>query len=106
MNSLIKILTFVLFILFQGACSTQYLKMNQVLDKEQFFAFKAKSKLYSNINESYNHILFVEYSHYQSIAKKEVKKKCLDHIKINKLKNAECKFFGTEFTDRILVAID
>ena len=106
MSNSIKVIFLLISIIFLGACSTKYLNINQVLDEEQHFSFKGKSKLYSKKDKKYLDIFFIEYSHYESIAKNKVKENCLDYIKKNKLKHVECKFFGTEFTERILVAID
>ena len=101
-----KITIILILLIIQSACVKSGYKINQSLDKEQFYKFKAKSKIYSLKNEEYINITFIEYAQYESIAKNNVKKKCYAYIKKKKLENKKCKFLGTQFTDRILTSLD
>ena len=95
-----------ILLIIQSACVKGGFKINQVLDKEQLYKFKAKSKIYSLKNDEFTNITFVEYAQYEFIANSKVKKKCFDYIQEKKLKNKKCKFLGVQFTDRILTSID
>ena len=101
-----KFIIILIILIFQSACEKGGFKINQVIDKEQLYKFKAKSKIYSLKDNEFANIAFIEYAQYEFIAKNIAKKKCLEYIKEKKLKNKKCKFLGVQFTDRILTSID
>lgn len=101
-----KFILFLILLMINSACIKGEFKINQILDNEQFYKFKAESKIYSLKDDNYVNISFIEYAQYEFIAKNIVKKKCLEYIKEKKLKNKKCKFLGVQFTDRILTSID
>jgi hypothetical protein len=101
-----KFIIILIILIIQSACEKGGFKINQVIDKEQLYKFKAKSKIYSLKDNEFANITFIEYAQYEFIAKNIVKKKCLEYIKEKKLKNKKCKFLGVQFTDRILTSID
>ena len=101
-----KFIIILIILIFQSACEKGGFKINQVIDKEQLYKFKAKSKIYSLKDNEFANITFIEYAQYEFIAKNNVKRKCFDYIKEKKLKNKKCKFLGTQFTERILSSLD
>ena len=101
-----KFIIILIILIFQSACEKGGFKINQVIDKEQLYKFKAKSKIYSLKDNEFANIAFIEYAQYEFVAKNNVKRKCFDYIKEKKLKNKKCKFLGVQFTDRILTSID
>ena len=42
-----KFIIILIILIFQSACEKSGFKINQVIDKEQLYKFKAKSKIYS-----------------------------------------------------------
>ena len=101
-----KFILFLILLMINSACIKGEFKINQILDNEQLYKFKAESKIYSLKDDNYVNISFIEYAQYEFIAKNNVKRKCFDYIKEKKLKNKKCKFLGTQFTERILSSLD
>ena len=54
-----KITVILILLIIQSACVKRGYKINQSLDKEQFYKFKAKSKIYSIKDEEYINITFI-----------------------------------------------
>ena len=101
-----KFIMILTLLIIQSACAKGGFEINKTLDKEQFYKFKAKSRIHSLKDNKYVNITFIEYAQYEFIAKNNVKKKCFDYIIERKLLNKKCKFLGTQFTDRILTTLD
>ena len=101
-----KYILFLILLMTNSACIKSEFKINQTLDNEQLYKFKAESKIYSLKDDNYVSISFVEYAQYEFVAKNNAKRKCFDYIKEKELKNKKCKFLGTQFTERILRSLD
>lgn len=88
------------------ACNLNKNVATKNFDNEQLFAFKAQSNLYFLKGQSKKTINFIEYANHEYLVKNKVKEKCLNFIKDKKIKQAQCKFMGSKFTERLERALD
>ena len=87
-----KFIIILIILIFQSACEKGGFKINQVIDKEQLYKFKAKSKIYSLKDNEFANIAFIEYAQYEFIAKNIVKKNALNILKKKNLKIKNVNF--------------
>ena len=87
-----KFIIILIILIIQSACEKGGFKINQVIDKEQLYKFKAKSKIYSLKDNEFANIAFIEYAQYEFIAKNIVKKNALNILKKKNLKIKNVNF--------------
>tara|TARA_Y100000992_G_C21249093_1_gene484872 strand:+ start:302 stop:628 length:327 start_codon:yes stop_codon:yes gene_type:complete len=93
-------------IIFLALAGCGYLKESQIIDNEQKFYFKGQTNLYQS-NKSKKIIKkFYEFSNNENLARLNVKKKCLEYLNLNKLKETSCRYMGVKPTEKILTSID
>ena len=98
-----KIKIIILFFLFIHGCGN--ISQSQNINKELKFFFKGQVNLYSNMNQK---IIkkFNEFSNIENVARQNSKLNCINYVKINKLKNVNCKYMGTKQTEKILTSLN
>jgi len=64
-----KFIIILIILIFQSACEKSGFKINQVIDKEQLYKFKAKSKIYSLKDNEFANIAFIEYANMNLLQK-------------------------------------
>ena len=95
---------FFIFTIFLYSCDT--INISKTIDGENIFYFKGQTNLYSNDDKKKVIKKFYEFSNHENIARQKVNKKCLEFIKINKLRAVNCKYLGTKFTEKALTSLN
>mgnify|MGYP001207219030 CR=1 FL=1 len=93
-------------IIFLALIGCGYVKESHIIDNEQTFFFKGQTNLYSINNKRKIIKKFYEFSNTENLARINVKKKCLEFIKVNNIQEADCRFMGVRATERITTSID
>lgn len=93
-------------IIFLVLAGCGYIKESQLINNEHKFFFKGQTNLYSKDNNRKIIKKFYEFSNTENLARLNVKKKCLEFVKINNLKNTSCRYMGVKPTERITTSID
>jgi len=70
------------------------------------FYFKGHANLHLNADKKKVIKKFYEFSNHENIARQNVNKKCLEYIKINKLRAVNYKYLGTKFTEKALTSLN
>ena len=97
-------LIFLIFFLSFSNCTN--IKQSSVIDNEFKYNYKAQVNLYLINGKKILIKKFYKFSYHEFLAKENINKLCLDHVKINKLKNIRCVYMGTKQTEKILTALD
>lgn len=103
-NFMIKKAIPIIFFLFLYECSN--IKNAHVVNYNEMFYYEGKANVYSDIGEAKIVKKLSEFSDHENLARDNVKIKCLNYIKTNKLKGVNCKYMGTRPTIKITSSLN
>tara|TARA_B110001452_G_scaffold266704_1_gene274309 strand:+ start:2029 stop:2358 length:330 start_codon:yes stop_codon:yes gene_type:complete len=95
---------FIFLFLIASGCVT--IKQNKIINNDLKFNYKAQVNLYSNKDKKKIIKKFYKFSNLEHLARDNINQQCLDHIKINKLKNVRCIYMGTKLTEKMLTRLN
>jgi len=98
-----KFIFFIFFLIISGCA---IIKQSKIINNELKYNYKAQVNLYSNKDKKKIIKKFYKFSNHEYLARDNINQECLDHIKINKLKNVRCVYMGTKLTEKMLTKLN